>query len=163
MSNDMTQDFAQKLLLEQALIGRVVTQATAIEHIIDAYIATFYTRCPAADYQEPYLAFMYDIMNDRGVGLDTKIGILSKVSARLTGHKLNRTLFTNWLAIRNKFAHGTYIADKGILYGGEFYDVNELADQHATLQIKVNAELEKLSELCGPYFNLIAMKEEGAK
>lgn len=157
----MSEDFAQKLLLEQALIGRVITQATSIEHMIDAYIADFYTRCPAAEYQAPYLAFIYDIMNDRGVSLNTKISIIFKIYVRLYGpeNKPSRSLFDKWVDVRNIFAHGNYIADKGILYGGEFYDVSELADKHAKLQLKINIELEKFAELCGPYFNHFPTKE----
>lgn len=157
----MSDDFTQKLIVEQALIGRVITQATSIEHMINAYTAEFYTRCPAADYQATYLAFIYDIMNDRGVSLDTKVNVLFKIYERMfdTENKPSKSLFTNWLSIRNKFAHGTYITDKGILYSGEFFDVAELADKHAKLQVKVNVELEKFAELRGPYFNHFPAKK----
>ena len=141
-------DFTQKLLLEQALIGRVITQATSIEHMIDAYIADFYTRCPVADYQAPYLAFIYEIMNDRGVSLNTKISILIKIYVRLYGleNKPSRSLFERWVDVRNIFAHDNYIINKGVLYSGKFYDVAELADKHANLQLKKNIELEKFDE-----------------
>lgn len=157
-----TNSFTAKLITEQALIGRVITQATSIEHMINAYIADFYTRCPNGDYQAPYLAFIYDIMNDRGVSLETKISILLKIYERRFGkaNKPSRSLFEKWLQIRNKFAHGTYIADKGILYGGEYFDVTKLADEHAGLQIRINAELEKFAELRGPYFSHFPTKEK---
>lgn len=158
----MADDFTQKLFVEQSLIGRVITQATSIEHMIDGYIAEFYTRCPNTNYQATYLAFMYDVMNDRGVSLDTKINILCKIYKRMYGAngKLNRTLFSNWLKIRNIFAHGTYIADKGILYGGEFFDVAEQADKHAKLHLKIHAELERIADLRCSYFNQFPIKEQ---
>jgi len=157
----MSDEYTQKLIIEQALIGRVITQATSIEHIINAYTAEFYTRCSSADYHETYLAFIYDIMNDRGISLDTKVTVLFKIYKRMFAaeNKPSKTLFTSWLSIRNKFAHGTYVADKGILYGGEFFDVTELADKHAKLQIKVNLELERFVELRGPYFNYFPTKK----
>ena len=154
-------DATNRLVLDQVLIGRVMTQATSIERMIGAYIAEFYTRCPAADYREVYLAFMYDVMDSRGVALDTKIEILSKIYQRMLGkdHKLNKTLFKKWLKIRNILAHGVYITDKGILYGGEFSDINKLAASHANLQVSIHAELERLSDLRGPYFNHFPTKE----
>ncbi len=159
MSSDNCTD---KLTLELGLIGRVIAQATSIESMINAYITEFYTRCPKANYQATYLAFMFDVMNDRGISLDTKINILAKIYERMHGNsgKLNRTLFSNWLKIRNIFAHGTHIADKGILYSGDFFDVEEQAKKHAELQIKINAELERAADLRGPYFNQFPTKEQ---
>ena len=157
-----THDFTDKLVIDQALIGRVITQATSIECMIDSYIAEFYTRCPDGYYQESYLAFIYDIMNDRGVSLGTKKRILLKIYKREFGkaNRPNSSLFDKWLQIRNKFAHGTYITDKGILYGGEYFDVTELANEHAELQIRINAELQKFAGLRGPYFNHFPMKDK---
>lgn len=158
----MSQDnFAQKMLIDQALIGRVMTQSTMVENMINAYVADFYTRCPNADYHASYLAFIYDMMNDRGVSLNTKVSILLKIYVRLYGteNKPSRSMFDKWVDVRNIFAHGNYIADQGVLYGGEFYDVQELADKHAKLQVKVNAELEKFAELRGPYFNHFPTKK----
>ncbi len=158
---DLSDDLTSKLIMDQALIGRVITQATSIEHMINAYVAEFYTRCPNADYQPIYLAFMYDLMNGRGISLDTKINILAKIYKRLLGdkNKLNKSLFKNWLKIRNMFAHGTYIGGKGILYGGEFFDVGEQAENHAEQQIRIHAELDKLSDLRGPYFSQFPTKK----
>lgn len=157
----MSNDLVQKLIMEQCLIGRVITQATSIERIIDAYITDFYTRCPGTDYQTQYLAFIYDIMNDRSISLNAKVSILIKIYVRLYGseNKPSRTIFDNWIKVRNIFAHGSYIADSGILYSGEFYNVSELADRHAKLQQKINIELEKFAELRGPYFNYFPTKK----
>ena len=151
-----------KIITEHAMIARVITQATTIETMLNAYIADFYTRCPNDNYQAPYLSFIYDIMNERSMSLYTKIGVLFKVYKRLHGRnvtKSTKTLFEKWLSIRNKFAHGDYIADKGILYNGEFFDVQELANKHAELQVKVLAALEGYADLRGPYFNQFPVKE----
>ena len=155
------EDFTEKLLTDQILIARVITQATAIETIVNAYIAEYYTRCPEGDYKASYLAFIYDVMNDRGMTLDTKVKVLLKIYVRMFGkeNKPSKSLFDKWLNIRNKFAHGSYIAEQGILYSGEFFEVKKLAEYHAELQQTINRELDKLAELRGPYFNHFPTKE----
>lgn len=158
----MNNSLDQKIITEHTLIARVITQATIVENMLNAYIADFYTRCPKGDYQAPYLAFNYDIMNDRSMSLYTKIALLFKVYKRIRGEsvsKSTKTLFEEWLSIRNKFAHGNYIVDVGILYNGVIFEVQELANKHAELQIKVLASLEDLAELRGPYFNQFPIKE----
>lgn len=159
----MNEYFSQKLIKEHALIARVVTQSTLIESIIDAYIAEYYTRCPEGSQQGSYLSFLYDVMNERTISLDTKKNILFKIYQRLDSKKPSSSsykTFDKWLSIRNMFAHGRYIPDKGILYNGQFFDVEKLAEQHADLQQKIHAILQKYhKELAGSYFNHIPLKE----
>ena len=69
-----------------------------------------------------------------------------------------RKLFEDWLNIRNKFAHGMQIGEN-ILYSGEAFNIQELADKHSKLQLKINAFLEKYSVLRGPYFSQMPLKE----
>lgn len=159
----MKEDFSQRIFTEHALIAHVITQSTLIESIIDAYIAEYYTRCPNGSQQERYLSFLYDIMSERAISLDTKKNILFKIFKRLDGKKPPTSAyqtFEKWLSIRNKFAHGRYIPDAGILYGGEFFNVEDLANQHASLQIKINDILQRYhNQLVGSYFNQIPLKE----
>jgi len=162
VTSKIENNLEQIIFSEQALIARVITQATTVENMLNAYIADFYTRCPRGDYQAAYLSFVYDIMNDRSMSLYAKVGILFKVYKRLHGKcvsKSTKSLFEEWLSIRNKFAHGSYIPGSGILYNGVFYEVEELANKHATLQIRILATLEDYSDLRGPYFNQFPLKE----
>lgn len=155
-------DFTNNLTVDCVLLGRVMTQATMLESMIDAYIAEYYTRCPSGSYQNSYLSFMYDVMNDRSVSLNTKKNILFKIHERLHGKAVSKgvkKLFDDWLGIRNKFAHGKHIG-AGILYHGELFDVKDLANKHALLQTKILATLEQYSELRGPYFNHFPIKEK---
>jgi len=157
----MIDDFTQKLIIEQSLIGRVITQATTVEAIINAYIAEYYTRCPNGNYQQSYLTFISDVMNEQSVSLYAKINILYKIHTHMYGTsvpKVTKKLFEDWLSVRNKIAHGQYIADQGILYRGEIFDVQELTDKHAKLQLSISAKLESWAELRGPYFAHIPIK-----
>ncbi len=150
-------------------VARTISQANMIEGMIDAYIADFYTRCPAADYQASYLAFRWDILANRNVTLNAKIDILFKVFKRVNAiyaTKASRKKYTAWLEIRNKFAHGQQISssegDK-LFYGGEFLDAKALADEFMTHQQAIIAHMDKYGELRGPYFNQIPTKEWESK
>lgn len=160
-----TDDFAQKIITQHALIARVITQATSIESIINAYIAEYYTHHPNSDYQNSYLSLIFDILNNRSVSLNTKIEILFKVFKRIDKNRIGKgdnATFVHWLEIRNIFAHGKMINDK-ILYYGNFFDIQEQSDKHAGYQIKINVILDKFSELRGQYFNQFPIREESKK
>lgn len=145
-------------------IARTITQANMLEGMIDAYIAEFYTKCPEADYQQPYLTLMYDVLNNSRITLYTKIDILFKVFKRINpdnATKAKRNIYIKWLELRNKLAHGRFIGDNEggrLLYGGEYYDAATLADEFIKLQQDIMKHLEVYRELRGPYFNHIPTK-----
>lgn len=138
-------------------IALVITQANAIERTIDSIIANYYTR-REGDYQGVYLAFIYDVLYDKGVTLNTKIEILFKTlkkhdsSRIIKGSKKN---FQDWLKIRNILAHGQYIHNPGngkILFAGKSYSPKNEKDRFMEYQRKILHQLDLFSELYGPYF-----------
>lgn len=157
-------DTKNDILNAHIYIARTIMQANAIEGIVDAYIAEYYTRCPAADYREPYLKFIYDVLSDRGVTFNAKVDILFKIFKRINATyatNKNREVYKNWLRIRNKFAHGKYIGDDQegkLFYSGEYYNVKSLANDFMILQQEINIHLDIYKELRGVYFNHIPTK-----
>ncbi len=158
-------DFTEKLIEDQLVIGRVITQASTLEGMINAYIAEFYTHCSASDYRNLYVIFIQDVLDNKFISLNTKIDILFKIFRRIDRNRLNRgdrKLFEEWLRIRNIFAHGKQIGKEGgseILFGGTFFDIQNLAKESASLQLKLQVFLERYSELRGQYFNLVPINE----
>lgn len=154
--NDKTDNFDYEFAVSYGLVGRITTQTTMIEGMIDAYIAEFYTRCPAGgDYQNSYLSFIYDVLYEQSMSLYTKIKILFKIYKRIYNTPVPRKtkkLFEDWLAIRNKVAHGNHMG-MNIYYRGEPYNIKDLADAHFKLQLEISAELIKYDPLQGLYFN----------
>lgn len=147
--------------LEQLSVARTITQANMIEGMMDAYIAEFYTRCPAGDYLQPYLALIYDVLASRNMTLNAKVDILFKVYKRINpkhATKKHRKNYAAWIEIRNKFAHGRHIGSSDgykLFYAGEFLNVTALADEFMEYQRKITEHMEVYSELRGAYFNQI--------
>jgi len=170
INTEELQDVICKALGVHISVAQTITQANMVEGMIDAYIAEFYTRCPAADYQAPYLAFRWDVLANRNVTLNAKIDILFKVFKRIDpahATKANRKKYVAWLEIRNKFAHGQQVGspegDK-LFYGGEFFNAEALADDFMAHQRAIMVHMHKYAELKGPYFNRIPTKNwEGKK
>ena len=163
--DDKLGETISKLLGVPLAVARTITQANMMEGMIDAYIADFYTRCPAADYKASYLAVRWDILANRNVTLNAKIDILFKVFKRIDpAHATStyRKKYVTWLEIRNKFAHsqqvGSSDGDK-LFYGGEFLDAEALANDFMTYQQEIMIHMDKYAELKGPYFNHIPTKE----
>jgi hypothetical protein len=158
-----TEDFNDFMITSNLAIAGVMTQVNTVESMINAYIAEFYTRCPAGDYQQPYIVFIADIMDNKFISLSAKIDILFRTFNHISKEKAKgrRASFNKWLEIRNKLAHGNIIGGKNkILYGGEFYDAKALREDFSKSQLKIMATLEVFSELRGPYFNHYPVKDE---
>lgn len=162
-------DFTKKMVQDHMLVARTITQVNMIEQIIDAYIAEFYTRCPAAGYQQPYLALIRDVLHNKGVTLNTKVEILFKIFKRTDPKRItqgSKKDFQDWMRIRNIFAHGVYVSDDGggkIHLAGEAYVSNDQVEIFMELQQKIHMQLERFSELRGAYFSDMPTAEWGEK
>ncbi len=153
--------FTTQLVAAHIAIARVITQATLVEGIINAYIAEYYTRCPDGGYQNSYLAFMFDILDNRFVSLNTKIDILFKVLSRVDPARVakgSRKQFEDWVRCRNICAHGRMIGDT-ILHEGRHHNPQAIADQALAMQGNIMNLLDAYPELRGPYFNLTPTKD----
>lgn len=155
----------EDLIRDYNSIALVITQANAIERTVDSIIADYYTR-REGDYYGAYLAFIYDVLYDKGVTLNTKIEILFKIlkkhdnSRIIQGSKKN---FQDWLRIRNILAHGQYIHDPGngkILFAGKSYNPKNEEGRFMEYQRKILHQLDLFSELYSPYFYNIPISEE---
>lgn len=155
----------EDVVRDYSSIALVITQANAIEQIIDSIIANYYTG-REGDYHEVYLAFIHDVLYDKGVTLNTKIEILFKIlkkhdsSQILKGSKKN---FQAWLKIRNILAHGRYIHNPGngrILFAGKSYSPKDEEYRFMRFQRKILYQLELFSELYSPYIYNIPISEE---
>ncbi|NCO10812.1 hypothetical protein GW930_02825 [Candidatus Saccharibacteria bacterium] len=149
------------IIMNHALLGRVMAQATAVETLIDACIAEYYTHCPDGDYQNSYLTLTFDVLNHKGVTLSTKVDILFKVFSRVDLARVkpgDRKAFDDWLHVRNIFAHGKMI-DGALLYNGKYYNIQDQANKHAELQVRINTVLDRFSNLRGRYFGNLPVTE----
>lgn len=164
----MDQMQGQKIIEQNILIARVVTQVSAIESIINSYIADFYTKCPEGDYKEPYLCFIFDILSGKYITVFQKVDILFKVFKRIDSTRVSnrdKNLFGDWIHIRNIFAHGTVFHEKEgmkILFNGKFYDIDSEAERHAKIQIEIHEVLDRYPELVGPYLSHTPVSPEVA-
>jgi hypothetical protein len=154
-------NLSEKIIIDHAAIARVIVQSALMESIINAYIAEYYIHCSKSDYLKPYLFFINDILESNDFSLNAKINVLFKVFKRIDGNKVkkgDRELFNKWLRIRNICAHGKMIGgmvDGKILHGGEWYDIQSLANEFMQYQAKMNEMLSRYSKLKGRYFNFI--------
>lgn len=152
---DADKDISKQIIDAQLMIAQIITQASAIETIIDSYIADFYTKS-GSDYKNNYLCLQYDILNNRGVSLNTKIDVLFKIFERINKDDIpSHKMFINWVDKRNIIAHGKMI-DADLFYHGKKYNISNLRNEFFKLQTGVNAALELYHSALGSnYFGLL--------
>ncbi|MFZ1301635.1 MAG: hypothetical protein WAQ27_03645 [Candidatus Microsaccharimonas sp.] len=148
----MDTNVAQRIIEQNLLIARVITQVSIVEHLIDSIIADYYTNSVPGTNDHRSLVFQTDILSDKYMTIFQKKDILFKVFKRVDATRLikgDKKAFDDWIHIRNIFAHGKVIhgqLDAQMHFQGQFYDIDKEAQRHAELQRKVLEIIERYPE-----------------